>query len=146
VAFQLPNAFGTRYVTLSGLIHTAHRLACLRINDTVTAAAARLATDPGGLAPGRAGFAPAGRRFEVSWRHRILLSPSTSLAWSLLGTRPFYSGLLDSRSWKAATTSAWVISPSAIIRGTSFSGTRVNSKASLGSGWGWPSSTRERAR
>ena len=40
---------------------TAHTLACLRIAGPVTGAVARLTTDPGGLTPGRAGFAPAGR-------------------------------------------------------------------------------------
>jgi hypothetical protein len=43
---------------------------------------ARLATGSGGLTPGRAGFAPAGRRIEVSWSHRTLQSQSTSRAWS----------------------------------------------------------------
>ena len=41
---------------------TAHTLAYLRIAERVTAHVARLATDPGGLSPDRAGLAPAGRQ------------------------------------------------------------------------------------
>ncbi|MEO1935370.1 MAG: hypothetical protein ABGX04_11370, partial [Myxococcales bacterium] len=40
---------------------TAHTLACLRFADLVTETVARLTTGSGGLTPGRAGFAPAGR-------------------------------------------------------------------------------------
>ncbi len=61
---------------------TAHTLACLRFAGLVAETVARLTTGPGGLTPGRAGFAPAGRRIEVSWSHRSLPSPSTSRAWS----------------------------------------------------------------
>ena len=39
---------------------TAHTLACLRIAESVTVSGARLATGPGGLTLGQAGFAPAG--------------------------------------------------------------------------------------
>ena len=49
----------------------AHSLACLRIDDPVTAAAARLATGVGGLAPHRTGFAPAGRQTEF---HDVIAS------------------------------------------------------------------------
>ncbi len=49
---------------------TAHTLARLRFADPVTETVARLTTGSGGLTPGRAGFAPAGRRIEVSWSHR----------------------------------------------------------------------------
>ncbi len=45
---------------------TAHTLAYLRFADLVTGTVARLATGSGGLTPGRAGFAPAGRHFEIS--------------------------------------------------------------------------------
>ena len=38
----------------------AHTLACLRFAESVTVSGARLATGPGGLTLGRAGFAPAG--------------------------------------------------------------------------------------
>ena len=60
----------------------AHTLACLRFAGLVTETVARLATDSGGLTPGRAGFAPAGRQIEISWSHRFLQSQSTSRAWS----------------------------------------------------------------
>ena len=40
---------------------TAHTFACLRFADRVTETVARLTTGSGGLTPGRAGFAPAGR-------------------------------------------------------------------------------------
>ncbi len=53
-----------------GHVPTAHTLACLRFAGLVTETVARLATGSGGLNPGRAGFAPAGRRIEVSWSHR----------------------------------------------------------------------------
>ena len=39
---------------------SAHTLVCLRIAESVTVSGARLATGPGGLTLGRAGFAPAG--------------------------------------------------------------------------------------
>ena len=45
---------------------TAHTLAYLRFADPVAETVARLTTGPGGLTPGRAGFAPAGRQIEVS--------------------------------------------------------------------------------
>ena len=48
-----------------------HSLACLRIDDPVAAAAARLATGVGGLAPHRTGFAPAGRQTEF---HDVIAS------------------------------------------------------------------------
>ncbi len=54
-----------------GHIPTAHTLARLRFADLVTETVARLTTGSGGLTPGRAGFAPAGRRIEVSWSHRV---------------------------------------------------------------------------
>jgi hypothetical protein len=59
----------------------AHTLACLRIADAVTDVGARLSTGLGGLTPGQAGFAPAGRRTKF---HELIASftPSTSLAWS----------------------------------------------------------------
>ncbi len=76
VAFRRFKTFGTR----NGIIFvaawpTAHTFAYLRIAGPVTAPVARLATDPGGLTPGRTGFAPAGRRTKVSQSHRILHSP-----------------------------------------------------------------------
>ena len=45
---------------------TAHTLAFLRFASLVTETGARIATGSGGLTPGRAGFAPAGRWIEVS--------------------------------------------------------------------------------
>ncbi len=68
---------------------TAHTLACLRFAGPVAETVARLTTGSGGLTPGRAGFAPAGRRIEVSWSHRSLPSPSTSRAWSHYSSYPF---------------------------------------------------------
>jgi hypothetical protein len=55
---------------------TAHTLACLRFADPVTETVARLATGSGGLTPGRAGFAPAGRRIDISWSHRKSSNPN----------------------------------------------------------------------
>jgi|GEM_PF-5307317 len=54
----------------------AHTLACLRFADAVTDTVARLATGLDGLTPGRAGFAPAGRRIEISRRHRESSNPN----------------------------------------------------------------------
>ena len=45
----------------------AHTLARLRFADAVTDAVARLATGLDGLTPGRAGFAPAGNHFQISY-------------------------------------------------------------------------------
>ena len=57
------NALGTRNViVLVAAWPTAHMFAHLRVAGCVTETGARLATDPGGLTPGRAGFAPAGRQ------------------------------------------------------------------------------------
>jgi hypothetical protein len=55
---------------------TAHMLACLRFAGLVTETVARLTTGSGGLTPGRAGFAPAGRRIEISWSHRKPSNPN----------------------------------------------------------------------
>ena len=72
MAFRLHEALGTqneRYFVAA--TPPAHSLACLRIDDPVTAAAARLATGVGGLAPHRTGFAPAGRQTEF---HDVIAS------------------------------------------------------------------------
>ena len=61
---------------------TAHTLAYLRFADPVAETVARLTTGPGGLTPGRAGFAPAGRQTKFHGEIASLHSPSTSLAWS----------------------------------------------------------------
>ena len=82
-----PSASGMSIV-FEAAYPTAHTLAYLRFADLVTETVARLATGSGGLTPGRAGFAPAGRRIEVSWSHRILQSPSTSRAWSHCSSYP----------------------------------------------------------
>ena len=50
---------------------TAHTLARLRFAGLVAKTGARLTTGSGGLTPGRAGIAPAGRPIELSWSHRI---------------------------------------------------------------------------
>jgi len=63
VAFRQIEILDTRNdSTFRGQTPTAHLLACLRIAARVTANGARLATGPGGLTLGRAGFAPAGRQ------------------------------------------------------------------------------------
>ncbi len=59
-----------------GHLPTAHTLVCLRFADLVAETVARLTTGSGGLTPGRAGFAPAGRQIEVSWSHRISSNPN----------------------------------------------------------------------
>ncbi len=59
-----------------GHVLTAHTLAYLRFADLVTETVARFTTGSGGLTPGRAGFAPAGRRIEISWSHRISSNPN----------------------------------------------------------------------
>ncbi len=91
-AFRLHEALGTqnerRFVAA---IPTAHSLAHLRIDERVAASAARLATGMGGLAPHRAGFAPAGRQTkfhdfiassilfdQLAWPHH---APTTVLGW-----------------------------------------------------------------
>lgn len=62
IAFGQSNALGTRKHKYFGAAWpTAHTFACLRIAGGVATPVARLATDPGGLTPDRAGFAPAGR-------------------------------------------------------------------------------------
>ncbi len=55
-----------------GHVPTAHTLACLRFADLVAETVARLATGSGGLTPGRAGFAPAGRHTKF---HGVIASP-----------------------------------------------------------------------
>ena len=61
VAFELCETLGTRHLCqFRGYLPTAHALAYLRIAGPVTGPGARLATGPGGLTLGRAGFAPAG--------------------------------------------------------------------------------------
>ena len=83
MAFRLHEALGTqneRYFVAA--TPPAHSLACLRIDDPVTAAAARLATGVGGLAPHRDGFSHPlddKQSFMMSSHHH---SPLTSLAWS----------------------------------------------------------------
>ncbi len=63
VAFRHFKTLGTRNeIAFVAAWPTAHTLAYLRIAGRVTTPVARLATDPGGLTPGRAGFAPAGRQ------------------------------------------------------------------------------------
>jgi hypothetical protein len=51
----------TRMDRARGLLPTAHTFVHLRFADPVTETVARLTTGSGGLTPGRAGFAPAGR-------------------------------------------------------------------------------------
>ncbi len=51
---------------------TAHMFVCLRIANLVTEIAARLTTGSGGLAPGRAGFAPAGQQTKF---HGVIANP-----------------------------------------------------------------------
>ena len=51
---------------------TAHTLACLRFADLVTETVARLTTGSGGLTPGRADFASAGRHTKF---HGVIADP-----------------------------------------------------------------------
>ena len=51
---------------------TAHMFVRLRIDNLITEAAARLTTGSGGLAPGRAGFAPAGQQTKF---HGVIAIP-----------------------------------------------------------------------
>ena len=61
VVFRRIKTLDTRKVTnFVAAQPTAHSLAYLRIAESVTVSGARLATGPGGLTLGRAGFAPAG--------------------------------------------------------------------------------------
>ena len=63
IAFRTASTLGIRDGhRFRGRSPTAHALACLRFAGLVAETVARLATDPGGLTPGRAGFAPAGRQ------------------------------------------------------------------------------------
>ncbi len=83
IAFTENRTLGIRNAhSFRSHVPTAHALACLRFADLVTEIVARLTTGSGGLTPGRAGFAPAGRQIEISRRHHILLSQATSRAWS----------------------------------------------------------------
>jgi len=67
IAFAENRTLGIRNgIVFEATDTTAHTLACLRFADPVTETVARLTTGSGGLTPGRAGFAPAGRRIEVS--------------------------------------------------------------------------------
>ncbi len=67
IAFATNRTLGIRNKdSFRGHNPTAHTLARLRFADLVTETVARLATGSGGLTPGRAGFAPAGRRIEIS--------------------------------------------------------------------------------
>jgi hypothetical protein len=72
---------------------TAHMLACLRIADPVTEAVARLTTGSGGLAPGRAGFAPAGQQTTFHGVIAALQFQLTSRAWSHAIATPRNPGL-----------------------------------------------------
>ena len=63
IAFRQSKTLGTRNeIAFVAAWPTAHTFAHLRIAGRVATHVARLATDPGGLTPGRAGFAPAGRQ------------------------------------------------------------------------------------
>ena len=71
VAFRENRTLGIRNVVVfEAASPTVHTLACLRFAGLVTETVARRTTGSGGLTPGRAGFAPAERRIEISWSHR----------------------------------------------------------------------------
>ena len=70
----------------------AHTLARLRFADPVTETVARLATGLDGLTPGRAGFAPAGRRVEISWSHRYSFNPDRPAEPGRTGTPTRHRG------------------------------------------------------
>ncbi len=73
IAFTEYRTLGIRSeYSFRGHVPTAHTLACLRFADLVAEAVARLTTGSGGLTPGRAGFAPAGRRTKF---HGVIADP-----------------------------------------------------------------------
>jgi hypothetical protein len=77
IAFTENRTLGIRKDhSFRGHVPTVHTLACLRFADLVTETVARFATGSGGLTPGRAGFAPAGRHVEISWSHRNPSNPN----------------------------------------------------------------------
>jgi hypothetical protein len=79
VAFRQNKTLGTRNeIAFVAAWPTAHTFAYLRIAERVTTPVARLATDPGGLTPGRAGFAPAGRqtKFHEVIAYSVPLRPA----------------------------------------------------------------------
>jgi hypothetical protein len=65
------NAWHPEWDSFRGQETTAHTLACLRFADLVTENVARLTTGSGGLTPGRARFAPAGRQTKF---HEVIAS------------------------------------------------------------------------
>ena len=76
IAFTEKRPLGIRNVySFRGRSPMAHTLARLRFADLVAGVVARLTTGSGGLTPGRAGFAPAGRQIEISWSHRMSSNP-----------------------------------------------------------------------
>ena len=79
-----------------GHLPTAHTLVCLRFAGLVAETVARLTTGSGGLTPGRAGFAPAGRRTKFHGVIAVLQSQSTSRAWS---HRSSYAPLARNGKW-----------------------------------------------
>jgi len=73
VAFRRNRTLGIRNgIAFEAANPTAHTLACLRFAGRVTGTGARLTTGSGGLTPGRAGFAPAGRQTKF---HGVIASP-----------------------------------------------------------------------
>ena len=66
IAFEITCILGIRNISnFVAAFPTAHALARLRFNASVTAAAARhIATGSGGLTPDRAGITPAGRQMK----------------------------------------------------------------------------------
>ena len=105
MAFRLHEALGTqneRYFVAA--TPPAHSLACLRIDDPVTAAAARLATGVGGPRPSPDGFRTrwtTKQSFMMSSHHH---SPLTSLAWSHPAPPPRRTGALNSEAPPKART------------------------------------------
>ena len=88
IAFRLHNALGTQNERYFVAVNpTAHSLACLRIDDPVTADAARLATGVGGSPfTGRVSHPLDGKQSFMTSPHRH--SPLTSLAWSHCAPTP----------------------------------------------------------
>ena len=73
IAFAKNRTLGIRNeYSFRSHLPTAHTLAYLRFADLVTDTLARLATGSGGLTPGRAGFAPAGRQTKF---HGVIAIP-----------------------------------------------------------------------
>ncbi len=98
IAFAEKRTLGIRNeYSFRGHVPTAHTLAYLRFADLVTETAARLATGSGGLTPGRAGFAPAGRQIEF---HGAIAPPPIPIDQQSLVALFFLAAVSGSVAWR----------------------------------------------